>query len=112
MVKIVNKFIDEINELMSDRSIRLCLSSSAIDLLIEKGFDRRMGARPLSRIINDLIKVPISKKILFEQVRNGTVINVNRNNDSLTFDYIEISIYPAIENNSGKVDDYGYITVV
>lgn len=112
MVKIVKKFINEINELMSNRSIRLCLSDTAIELLIEKGFDRRMGARPLSRIINDLIKVPISKKLLFGQVHNGTVINVNRDKDLLTFDYIEVSIYPAIENNSGKVDDYGYITVV
>jgi ATP-dependent Clp protease ATP-binding subunit ClpA len=112
MKKIVAKFIDEINDLLSDRDIRIRLSDEAIDLLIDRGFDRKMGARPLARVINDLIKVPVSKKILFDSVPPGTIVNVGRTDKSLTFDYLEINIYPAIESASSKVDENGFITVV
>jgi hypothetical protein len=71
-----------------------------------------MGARPLARVINDLIKVPVSKKILFDSVPPGTIVNVGRTDKSLTFDYLEINIYPAIESASSKVDENGFITVV
>jgi ATP-dependent Clp protease ATP-binding subunit ClpA len=108
MKKIVAKYMTEINELLSDRDIKIRLTESAIDLLIEKGFDKKMGARPLNRAINDLIKVPISKKILFENLENGSIITVDRQDQDLTFSVIVCNMCLPLEGNA-KVDENGFI---
>lgn len=71
--KIVHKFIYEINDLLSDKNITISLSNSAIAHLVNQGYDKKLGARPLARKINDLIKVPLSKKIIFEKINNCNV---------------------------------------
>ena len=71
--KIVVKFVDELRSSLADRQITLDLTEAAIELLAEKGYDSRMGARPLARKIDELIKVPLSRKILFEQLTNCQV---------------------------------------
>jgi len=100
---IVNKFIIEINDLLSDKNIKIKLSDAAIDYLIEVGFDQKMGARPLAKAINDKIKVPVSKKILFENLGTDCVINVDLVNQELTFDVIACNIYKALSTNIAKV---------
>ena len=72
--KIVDKFIAEVNDLLSDKQIKVKLTSTAVDHIIEQGYDSKLGARPLARKINDLIKVPLSKRILFENISHSTVI--------------------------------------
>jgi ATP-dependent Clp protease ATP-binding subunit ClpA len=72
--KIVAKFIVEINELLSDRGIKLRLEEPVVDLIIEKGYDAKMGARPISRKINELVKVPLSRKILFDKIPAGATL--------------------------------------
>jgi ATP-dependent Clp protease ATP-binding subunit ClpA len=74
MRKIVGKFIAEVNELLADKQLRLRLTEKAVDELVLSGFDPKMGARPLQRKINDLIKVPLSKKILFDKVSTNSII--------------------------------------
>ena len=66
--KVVIKFVDELKDSLLNRNIRLTLSESVIDLLAEKGYDPKMGARPLGRKIDELIRVPLSKKILFDRL--------------------------------------------
>jgi len=85
MRKIVSKFIIELNNNIAERNLRVRLSESAIDKLIEVGFDSKMGARPLARKIDELIKVPLSKKIIFEKISNGSVINVSYDNEEFQF---------------------------
>lgn len=110
MRKIVAKFIAEINDLLSDREIKIRLSEAAVDHLIDLGFDKKMGARPLARTISDKIKVPVSKKILFEGLENKTIINVDFVNDELTFNAIVCNIYLPLEGSpSTTVDENGFI---
>ena len=66
--KIVIKFVAELQASLAEKRIRLTLSESVIDLLAEKGYDSKMGARPLGRKIDELIRVPLSKKILFDRL--------------------------------------------
>jgi ATP-dependent Clp protease ATP-binding subunit ClpA len=72
--KVVVKFLEDLRASLRDRGIRLDLTEKAIDLLAKLGYDRRMGARPLGRKIDELIKVPLSRKILFDQLRDCAVI--------------------------------------
>jgi ATP-dependent Clp protease ATP-binding subunit ClpA len=71
--KIVLKFVDELQASLSTKNIRLTLTESVIDMLAEKGYDSKMGARPLSRKIDELIRVPLSKRILFDRLEDCTV---------------------------------------
>jgi len=71
--------------LLSEKSIRVRVTESAIDYLAEVGYDPKMGARPLARKINELIKVPLSKKILFEHVPEHSTIVVDCVDKEFTF---------------------------
>jgi len=111
MTKIVDKFITELNVLLSERHIKIRLTDAAVQHVLKLGFDRKMGARPLARTINDLIKVPISKKILFDGIVDRSIITVDLVDNKLTFDTILCNIYPALEANTSNVDENGFITV-
>lgn len=101
--KIVIKFIDVVKKSLSDKSIKLNLTEAAIDYLAEKGYDSKMGARPLNRKIDELIRVPIARKILFERLDNCT-ITVDLYNDKLEFDVIT-----NVDNIKPKVTPDGFI---
>jgi ATP-dependent Clp protease ATP-binding subunit ClpA len=105
MIKIVGKFMVELKDQIRDKGIKIKLKDDAIDLLIKKGFDSKMGARPLGRKINDLIKVPLSKKILFERIPVNSAITVDWTGTEFTFDSrIGIEAPPT-------VDEHGYIVL-
>jgi ATP-dependent Clp protease ATP-binding subunit ClpA len=71
--KIVIKFVDELKHSLMNKNIRLNLSETVVDMLADKGYDAKMGARPLSRKIDELIRVPLSKRILFDRLENCTI---------------------------------------
>ncbi len=82
MIKpIVLKFINELNDLLSSRSITLDVDESAVLKLIEDGFNDKMGARPMKRIIAEKVKKPLSKRIVFENLSNTTIRLVHTGND-------------------------------
>jgi ATP-dependent Clp protease ATP-binding subunit ClpA len=81
----VLKFTQDLKDKLQEKyNITLNLSEPVIEYLAEKGYDKKMGARPLGRKIDELIRVPLSKKILFEQIKNST-INCNMNGDTIEF---------------------------
>jgi ATP-dependent Clp protease ATP-binding subunit ClpA len=90
MVKVVKKFIDELNALVKDKNIHVKPNSDAVEFLIKKGFDSKMGARPLQRTIDEMIKKPLSREILFGKLVNGGVVEVGVNNDKLTINVVDI----------------------
>jgi ATP-dependent Clp protease ATP-binding subunit ClpA len=73
MTSIVDKFISQLSGQISDKGISIKLDKTAKTQLLEEGFDPKMGARPLQRVINTRIKLPLSKKILFESLSNVKV---------------------------------------
>ena len=104
---IVSKFVQDMNDLLSDKDIKVELTVNAIDHIIDKGYDSKMGARPLGRKINDLVKVPLSKRILFENL-NNCIVTVDFDNNELTFDVAQSYVlYPT----SNALDENGFITL-
>jgi ATP-dependent Clp protease ATP-binding subunit ClpA len=101
--KIVVKFLVELQTSLSDREIRINFTEAVIDMLAEKGYDSKMGARPLSRKIDELIRVPLSKKILFDQLSNCNMLAV------LQDDKIQFVIEGAPQLPG--VDNQGYIVL-
>ena len=90
MIKIVKKFIDELNSLVKDKNIAIKPTVEAVEFLIKKGFNSKMGARPLQRTIDDLIKKPLSKEILFGKLVNGGVVEVDVEKNELKLNIIDI----------------------
>jgi ATP-dependent Clp protease ATP-binding subunit ClpA len=90
MVKVVKKFIDELNALIKDKNIHVKPNAEAVEYLIKKGFDSKMGARPLQRTIDEQIKRPLSKEILFGKLTNGGVVEVGVTNDTLTLNIVDV----------------------
>ena len=66
--KIVAKFVNELRGNLKDKNINIIVTEPMVDHLVKVGYDPKMGARPLGRKIDELIKVPLSKKILFEKL--------------------------------------------
>ena len=86
---IVDKFIKETNDLVKDKGIYIILTDAAKDHLIKKGFNRKMGARPLQRVIDQSIKKPMSKEVLFGDLVSG---------GKVTVDYVDGEIKLNVEN--------------
>lgn len=75
--KIVVKFTEDVKKaLLEKHNITLNLSEPVVEYLADKGYDAKMGARPLARKIDELIRVPLSKKILFERINNANVLAI------------------------------------
>jgi ATP-dependent Clp protease ATP-binding subunit ClpA len=101
--KIVIKFTEELKKsLIEKHNINLVLSEPAVEYLAEKGYDNKMGARPLARKIDELIRVPLSKKILFERIKNANIITEVIN------DEINFVVTPK---NEMRIGDDGIITI-
>jgi ATP-dependent Clp protease ATP-binding subunit ClpA len=90
MIKVVKKFIDELNALVKDKSIHVKPNAEAVEYLIAKGFNSKMGARPLQRAIDEYIKKPLSKEILFGKLTNGGIVEVIIENDVLKLVVIDV----------------------
>ena len=83
MVKIVNKFIDELRGQVKDKGIRIKINNEAIEWLLDKGFDAKMGARPLQRVIDKEIKRDLAKMMLFGELKNGGWATITVNDDKI-----------------------------
>ena len=103
--KIVIKFVSDLQTaLMEKHNITLNFSEESIEYLAEKGYDPKLGARPLARKIDELIRVPLSKKILFEKIKDANVMCV------IDPDTSEIN-FAVTSKGKAKVGDDGIIEV-
>ncbi|QRM42024.1 ATP-dependent Clp protease ATP-binding subunit ClpA [Rhizobium sp. BG4] len=75
--KVVQKFIMQLEAQLSERNVTFDLHEDAIAWLAEKGYDEKMGARPLARVIQDVIKKPLANEILFGKLKKGGVVTVS-----------------------------------
>jgi len=77
LIKIVTKFILDIQDQLSDKNITISITQNAKKELAKKGYDKLMGARPLSRVISKEIKLPLSHEVLFGKLKNGGSVKID-----------------------------------
>jgi ATP-dependent Clp protease ATP-binding subunit ClpA len=82
-VKIVDKFIDQLRDQVKDKGIRIKITAEAINWLIAKGFDNKMGARPLQRVIDQEIKRNLARMMLFGDLKGGGWLHITVANNSI-----------------------------
>jgi ATP-dependent Clp protease ATP-binding subunit ClpA len=85
--KVVKKFLMKLENQLIDKKIELEVTDSAIKWLAEMGFDSKLGARPLERVINNHIKKKLANEILFGKLENGGKVIVDRSGNELNFTY-------------------------
>jgi ATP-dependent Clp protease ATP-binding subunit ClpA len=73
---VVQKFVLQLEAQLADRGVTFDLSEEAVKWLAEKGYDSRMGARPLGRVIQENIKQPLAEEVLFGKLQKGGTVKV------------------------------------
>ena len=96
MGKVVDKFVMELESQLSDRDVTITLTDQSREWLAKKGYDRNFGARPLSRVIQEHIKKPLSEELLFGELTKGGNVKVKVKNKLLDFEYSKIT--PLMDN--------------
>jgi ATP-dependent Clp protease ATP-binding subunit ClpA len=74
--KVVQKFVMQLETQLSERNVTFDVQPDAVAWLASRGYDEKMGARPLSRVIQEHIKKPLAEEILFGKLKKGGVVHV------------------------------------
>lgn len=83
--KIVELNLQDLRELLREKGISLQLSETAMDLLLEQGYDQSLGARPLKRAIQNLLSKPMAEELLMGTIKEGDRIRAEREGEKLIF---------------------------
>ena len=105
--KVVDKFVIQLEAQLANRNVEIELSESAREFLAKEGYDPAMGARPLSRVIQEKLKRPLAEEILFGELEKGGHVIIGLDGDKLTFSYKNIgqTTKPALPGPNGSSDD-------
>ena len=97
--RVVDKFIIQLEEQLSDKGVVIALTDEARTWLATKGYDPKMGARPLGRTIQEFVKKPLAEELLFGRLSKGGGVRIGVKDNKLSFDYEEpkAPLAPALE---------------
>jgi ATP-dependent Clp protease ATP-binding subunit ClpA len=87
--KIVIKIVQELTDQLRAKGISLHIDEASVDYILERGYDAKMGARPLDRTIDRLLRIPISKKLLVDKNLEGCKIKVRIIDNKLALKFIQ-----------------------
>jgi ATP-dependent Clp protease ATP-binding subunit ClpA len=85
--QVVDKFIVELQALLDEKGVSLELTKDARKWLAVKGYDKSMGARPMSRLIQEHLKKPLANELLFGELTHGGVAKVGVKKDKLVLNF-------------------------
>jgi len=86
--RIVEKFTVQLGQRLTDRKVSIELSAAAADWIAEKGYDPKLGARPLARLIQRELEEPLADEVLFGKLAKGGRVVVDVENDKLKFTFV------------------------
>lgn len=84
ILQVVEKFVLQLEAQLMDRHVSIELSKTAAEWLADKGYDEKMGARPLGRVIQEHIKKPLAEELLFGKLAKGGLVKVGVHKGELT----------------------------
>ncbi|MFK5997567.1 MAG: ATP-dependent Clp protease ATP-binding subunit ClpA [Rhodobacterales bacterium] len=89
IIKVVDKFVVQLEAQLMDRNVSIELTRRAAAWLAEKGYDDKMGARPLARVIQEHVKKPLAEELLFGKLNKGGLVKVDTKDGALSLSIIE-----------------------
>ena len=109
IMKVVEKFVFQLEAQLADRGVTIELSEEAAKWLAETGYDEKFGARPLARVIQEHIKKPLADELLFGKLEHGGTVRVLVAGEGaerkLAFEYISAEPKPKSKGKDGEDDD-------
>jgi len=87
IMQVVEKFVLQLEAQLMDRNVHIELSPAAAAWLADKGYDEKMGARPLGRVIQEYIKKPLAEELLFGKLTKGGLVKVGVKGDDLDLQF-------------------------
>ena len=87
MKSIAQKFVNELNASLVEKSVQLELSTDAVAALAFLGYDPQNGARPMERVVGERLKKPLSEAILFGDLEHGGRVIVDAEGDQFIFEF-------------------------
>ncbi len=99
IMQVVEKFVLQLEAQLIDRNVHIELTPAAAEWLADKGYDEKMGARPLGRVIQEHIKKPLAEELLFGKLVKGGIVKVGVKKGELELKYVE--------PEQGKITDKG-----
>jgi ATP-dependent Clp protease ATP-binding subunit ClpA len=90
ILQVVEKFVLQLEAQLMDRNVQIELTPEAAEWLADKGYDDKMGARPLGRVIQENIKKPLAEELLFGKLAKGGIVQVRVKGGE-----IELKVEPA-----------------
>ena len=100
ILQVVEKFILQLEGQLIDRNVTIEFSKESLEWIASEGYDTKMGARPLSRKIQEHIKKPLSEELLFGALKKGGVVKIDVEKGMLKLGY-----KPIEGNRTKKVKD-------
>ena len=88
IMQVVEKFVMQLEAQLMDRGVTIELTAGAAEWLGDKGYDDKMGARPLGRVIQEHIKKPLAEELLFGKLSKGGIVRVGVKDGALALDYL------------------------
>jgi len=104
IAKVVDKFIMQLDAQLAERNVTIELTDEARSWLVESGYDEQMGARPMARVIQQMIKTPLADEVLFGRLKNGGTVRVvvtseEDGSKKLGFVFPEGPVLPRLERD-------------
>ena len=97
MLKIVGKFLVELRNMLTEKNVKCVITDPALDHLVDNGFDSKMGARPMQRYIDKNIKRPLSKMLLFGELKDGGTVKIDVLDNNITLTSVKEEITHVTE---------------
>lgn len=91
IAQIAQKFIYELNERLEAQELNLKVSEAALDKIVKEGYDRQYGARPLKRYIQKNVETPLAKKILGDDLIEGTSLYLDLEDDEFVITNVTLN---------------------
>ena len=98
ILQVVERFVLQLEAQLLDRNVHIELTRPAAEWLADKGYDDKMGARPLGRVIQEYIKKPLAEELLFGKLAKGGLVKVGLKNGTLHLD-VEGPEKPRLSGN-------------
>ena len=95
ILQVVEKFVLQLEAQLMDRHVAIEMTDEAASWLADKGYDDKMGARPISRKIQEHIKKPLSEALLFGELKKGGMVKISVNKNKLNLNFKPLSERPS-----------------
>ncbi|MBI3222029.1 MAG: ATP-dependent Clp protease ATP-binding subunit, partial [Nitrosomonadales bacterium] len=92
ILRVVDKFLMQLEEQLHEKKVDVVFTDALKDYLAEHGFDPKMGARPMSRLIQDTIRSALADELLFGKLANGGKVTVDVKDGKVALEFLEEAV--------------------